>query len=377
MPNMAIFKKRCAPGANATTQCQKQKDQHEAIPTHEAATSAPPTQQVTKAAFGTLRYSDMVAERRCTINVTPIKKLVDTFELFEQVLDYLPMKEVLLTTRVCRAFKTNIGNSSLLQAKLFLAPDLTMKKMAVSSSGTLLSGVKAEEHIAAIELSASNPPLSFDIGDYERYVLNIVYPAREPERLADRCRDGSEIELYILHPSLRAGRLSDRYRHQGIVQYAETYVQTSLSYSHQDLTFCDLPTVAALLPTSSFGRMFVSQPPVKEVRVCFPFLIEPPLSSKWLPGPRIPPRQGFAFDTIRKKAGVTFGDLVAVVRCATKSEIVDWSRVYMSTAGGFEVNARARSVIEMAGELSREDDPTRWVDSESGKVLKEGGFAFA
>jgi hypothetical protein len=33
-------------------------------------------------------------------------------------------------------------------------------------------------------------------------------------------------------------------------------------------------------------------------------------------------------------------------------------------------------VVEMLGELSREDDPTRWVDSDSGKVLKEGGFAF-
>jgi hypothetical protein len=56
---------------------------------------------------------------------------------------------------------------------------------------------------------------------------------------------------------------------------------------------------------------------------------------------------------------------------------VEWSCVYMSTAGGFEVNARARRMAETSGELSREDDPTRWVDSDSDKVLQEGGFAFA
>jgi hypothetical protein len=372
---MVVFKKRCAPVTNAITQDKKQKDQHEAIPTHEAATSAPTAPPVSKAVFGTLRYSDMVAERKCKINVTPIKKLVDTFELFEQVLDYLPMKEVLLATRVCRAFKTNIENSSRLQAKLFLAPDLTMKKMAVSSSGTLLSGVKAEQHIAAAEGSGSSQ--ISDSGDYERDMNNTLHTALKAARLSDRDRDGGEIELYISHPELRGGRLSDRYRHAGIVQYAETYVQTYHrgSYSHRELTFCNLPTVATLPPTSSLSRMFLSQPPVKEVDVSY--LLWTKTRPSDMLGPHTPRRQIMVWETIRKEAGVTFGDVVAAVRRSTKPDSVEWSCVYMSTAGGFEVNARARRMAETSGELSREDDPTRWVDSDSDKVLQEGGFAFA
>jgi hypothetical protein len=369
---MVVFKKRSTLAINAPTKSHEQiKDN---IPTDEAAPSAPST-QVVKATFGTMRYSDLVAERNSTLDVTPIKRLFETFELCEQVLDYLPMKEVLLTTRVCRASKTNIENSSRLQAKLFLAPDLTMKKMAVTSSGTLLSGVRAEEHIAAVEASGSSQVS--DGGDYEIYMNNIRNPSLKAARLADRYRDGGEIDLYILHPALRAGRLSDRYRHEGMVQYAETYVQTySRSYSHQDLTFVDLSTVATLPPTSSLSRMFVSQPPVKEVDVSYPVWTEIRPSSKFLPGPHTPPRQFMVCETIRKEAGVTFGDVFAAVRDAAGPESVDWSRVDMSTGGGFEVNARAREVVEMLGELSREDDPTRWVDSDSGKVLKEGGFAF-
>jgi hypothetical protein len=349
---MVVFKKRHPPVTGATIQDQEQKNQHETLPTHEAATPAPSTQvtqvtqQVDKATFGTMRYSDMVAKRKSTLNVTPIKKLVETFELFEQVLDYLPMKEVLLATRVCRAFKTNIENSSLLQAKLFLAPDLTIKKLATSSRRTLLSGVKAEQHIAAAHAEGKKSP---------------------------------ETKFYTIHPAMRIYRLSDRYRYMGMVQYALHQAGSRfLERTDQDLTL-PIPMAAfAEQPCSSLSKMFVSQPPVKGVAINYISSTNPSFSGAGSKHISL---------TIRKENGVTFGDiLLAAADARGPGYLIKWDPS-VSFIEGLVINARARSVAEATGELSWIDDPTRWVDSDdpdrwvSGagyrKVLQKGGFAFA
>jgi hypothetical protein len=348
---MVVFKKRCTPVTNATTQGERQIDETipkdepaTDIPTHEAAQLTQVTQQhgVSKAVFGAMRYSDMVAKRKSTINVTPIKKLVDTFELFEQVLDYLPMKEVLLATRVCRAFKDNIENSSLLQAKLFLAPDLTMKKLAVSSSGTLLSGAKAENHIATAKAEG---------------------------------KDSGEIALYILHPALKVPHLSDRYRHMGIVCYAKNFVQALRFQLHNEYSTCFGLNVDAAPPAASnLHKMLLSQPPIKEVTFSY---IEDTGRVPYLGKQRT--------KTIRNETGVTFGDVLGVVQGAKLPDHMSQGTMYVSTKGGFLSSARARSVVEMAGELGSDDDPTAWLHRgnpgrgylRSSYRLKDDGFAFA
>jgi hypothetical protein len=76
---------------------------------------------------------------------------------------------------------------------LFLTPVLPIKKLAASSSGTqfkLLTGVKAEHHIAAVETG---------------------YPANEVK--------GGEISLYGPHSAPRPNCISDRYE-KGMVRYA-------------------------------------------------------------------------------------------------------------------------------------------------------------
>lgn len=238
-------------------------------------------------------------------------------ELCDEVLDYLSMEELLHATRVCHAFKTNIENSSLLQAKLFLAPDLTMKRLAVSATGTLYSGVKAEQHIAAIEAT-----------------------------------EGGEIGLHVPHPQLQSAYLSDRYKSMGMVQYASVCVKTCHDQNDARLSFRDFRAVFALPETSSLRRMLLCQPPVKQVIVSLHFSRT---------GARSTLERQF---TVRSEIGVTVGDIVTALRNAPglTGDLDSVSSVFsMRFKGGILVNSRARSLAEKSTELSSEDDPTRLV----------------
>jgi hypothetical protein len=93
--------------------------------------------------------SDISLANKRARKSAPVEKLLGVFELCEQVLNYLPMYDLLRVALVCRAFKANVDDSHRLQKKLFLAPDLPRVKCAMFPSGTLLSGTKAEQHIAA------------------------------------------------------------------------------------------------------------------------------------------------------------------------------------------------------------------------------------
>lgn len=104
----------------------------------------------------------------------PIEKLLDIFELCEQVLDNLSMDDILHSMQACRAFKSNVENSTKLQMKLFLTPDHTRQnRTAISSKCTLLSGAKAAQHIAAAEAASER-----ETGEIMFYIPHpIVQPA--------------------------------------------------------------------------------------------------------------------------------------------------------------------------------------------------------
>jgi hypothetical protein len=280
-----------------------------------------------------MRYSDIAAGRDARENGTPIEKLINTFELCEQVLDYLPMEEVLRATRICRAFKINIENSSRLQAKLYFKADLTMKKLAVSSTGTLLSGFKAEQHIAA----------------------------------AETAEDGKsgEIALYVPHPRLESAYVSDRYRSMGMVKYAAVCVETCNGHNDAVLSFRDPRIIFALSETSSLHRMLICQPPIIQVTASYPAACTGglPTSTRQL--------------TVRNEEGVTTGDVVTALRQAPglTTDLRAISLYFsVSIKGGFLVDSLARSVAERSAELSSEDDPTRLVSRDEPWVA--GRFPF-
>lgn len=50
--------------------------------------------------------------------------------------------------------------------------------------------------------------------------------------------------------------------------------------------------------------------------------------------------------------------------------------IQISFPRGILVDARTQEFAKSVGELSVEDDPTRWVRKDGSYVLKEGGFEF-
>jgi hypothetical protein len=313
---MVIFKKpsKAVPAPSSQTPLSLDKTIIKSL----TANSSKQHASANKASAAPIRYSDIAAGRDARENGTPIEKLINTFELCEQVLEYLPMKEVLLAMRVCRAFKTNIENSSRLQAKLFLALDLTIRRKAVSTAGTLLSGVKAEQHIAAAKAAGHS--------------------------------SSGEIALYQPHPGTRSKYLSVRYRSMGMVKYAAVCVESHHKQHDAILTFHD--SVVSIPKTSSLHRMLLCQPPATEVRAYFPGAVA-----------RTPV-------TIRKEAGVTFGDVI----CAKRN--LEVRKVDVVLCGGFVASSEARDAMERAGEMSVDDDPTRWVGEGDDVGRPLGGFSF-
>ncbi|GAB7330858.1 hypothetical protein MBLNU13_g02391t1 [Cladosporium sp. NU13] len=287
---------------------------------HDSTNKAPPAP---------LRYSDITAGRDAKDNGTPIEKLMYIPELCDRVLDYLPLEELFCATRVCIAFKTNIENSSRLQAKLFLASDLTIKEKAVSANGTLLSGAKAEHHIAAC-------------------------------RSAEGSSSG-EIVLYQVHPWLQVGRLPDRYRRMGMVRYAKVCLETRGDFDVGGLSFRNRKLIELLPDTSSINKMFISQPPAKEVSI-------------WYPCPSMGMQRK---ERIRNEAGVTIGEVIKAARWKHGMQNLIPRGIEVILQRGFVASVRARDVVEQSGELNVEEDPTRWLLKDDKYMLKDGGFAFA
>lgn len=331
MPSMVVFKKPSKAVTASSSQTTQPHDKARSEST--AATSSKEHASTKNAAPAPMRYSDIAAGRDARAYGTPIEKLINTFELCEQVLDYLPMEEVLRTTRICHAFKTNIANSSRLQAKLYFKPDLTMKKLAVSATGTLLSGVKAEQHIAAAETTEGSK--------------------------------SGEIGLYVPHPRLESAYVSERYKRMGMVKYASVCVKTCHDHNDAALAFRDLRAVFVLPATSSLHRMLICQPPVKRITVAYP-----PTSTG-------PYRTSIRQLAVRNEEGVTIGDVVTALRQApglTTNLTSIFLYSAMSFKGGFLVNPLARSVVDRSAELSWEDDPTRSVPGDEPWVA--GRFPF-
>lgn len=327
---MVVFKKPSKAVATASPQPPWSVDSTE----DEPDTTAAPEQHshANKSPPALMRYSDITAGREAKDNATHIEKLMYIPELCDEVLDYLSMEELLHATRVCHAFKTNIQNSSLLQARLFLAPDLTMKKLAVSATSTLLSGVKAEQQITAAKTIENG--------------------------------ESGEIVLYVPHPQLEPGYVSDRYKRMGMVKFASVCVETCRSRKVAKLNFRDVRAVLALPETSSLHRMLLCQPPTKEVSAVFSsFGASRPSRTLEL--------------EISNEAGVTIGEVISALRNAPGfPDDLDLRKSFcnMTFKGGFMVNSLARSVAERSAELSSENDPTRLVDS--GEPSMAGRFPF-
>jgi len=276
---------------------------------------------------------DVASKRAC--KSAPIDKIMNVVELCEQVLLHLPMRDLLHAMQVCRTFKANIDTSHRLQANLFLAPDLQRSKFATSSTGTLLSGIKAAQHIAAAQ-AAGEPQTG-------EFTCCTIHPALE-RPASDR----------------RRSRESKR---QGMVEYA-AHRFNHLGHTTDDVAVRPsiLSSIENGIKASGLDGMMLAQPPVISAVVYVVFHA----------------RDICISGSISNTAGLTFDDVFkAVAKIGEgKQPMSDLSWWIAFDSWVFVVSAEAKAAAERAGELSLEDDPTRWVIKNRKHVLKEGGFEF-
>jgi hypothetical protein len=276
---------------------------------------------------------DLTVATKRTRKSAPIEKLLGIFELCEQVLEYLPMYDILRATRVCRAFKANVDNSHRLQVKLFLTPDLARKTCtAVTPKGTLLSGVKAAQHIAAAETAGE--------------------------------RQTGEVTFYVPHPDVQPAPKTPIIKHMGIV----AWVAHCAKVDRLSRRMSPRPCIRASAdlwskqPTS-LGNMFLTQPPIKAVQL---FLSTPGCTYSCS-------SEG---TEIFVEKGVKFKDIFRVMQ-ARDGRADGAPHVQLSFTRGMLVDARTQKFAETVDELSVGDDPTRWVLTNGKHVLKEGGLEFS
>ncbi|KAM0707476.1 hypothetical protein Q7P35_004121 [Cladosporium inversicolor] len=264
---------------------------------------------------------------QCTRESTvPIEKLLGIFELCEQVINNLSMNDILHAMQACRAFKSNVENSTKLQMKLFLAPDYTRQnRTAISSTHTLLSGAKAAEHIVAIE-AAGGPSTG-------------------------------EFVLYTPHPAIQLHEREGDIKRVGLVLYAAFRVGEKYTSGDGAIRASIMSLANIWYKPTSLENMFLTQPPTKAVG----------LSDGHL-GYWSEKKEVFA------ETGVTFGDIFRAMRAVTRQG--ESLPHLLSFGEGIVASAKVVELAEIAGELPFEDDPTRWVPKDGEFVLKEGEFEF-
>jgi hypothetical protein len=102
---------------------------------------------------------------------------------------------------------------------------------------------------------------------------------------------------------------------------------------------------------------------------------QPPVTSLRIVAPGIGEHNCHAAD---ETVGVAFGDILKTIKSTAARHWFRNCREWWICFGrrAFVVSAEARAAVERVGELSSEDDPTRWVLKDGEYVLEEGGFEF-
>lgn len=282
------------------------------------------------------RWSDIAASHNSALPaVVPIQPVVDTYELCEQVLSYLPIKDLSRVRGVCHKIKGVVDSSLVLQQTLFLKPR-QRKTLWVSLDGPdnarLLTGSKATKHIAA---------------------------SRSNGRATD------EVEIFELHPLLFT-EPHCRVMDFGMADFVYHYKYLELSGGSNVTRPCACPVdfistrfdreLLGALHHLYLNKIFLSQPPVKEVTVD-------------IGGSDFSCRFWF-FDTVdtitvRNNDGVTFGQLLQEIGPATRRADNDCVRFeYMYFPGGLAMMTNVKNIVETAGELFRETDPSASIDED-------------
>lgn len=118
-------------------------------------------------------YSDVVASHKSTHpDVLPIKQILETTELCEWVLKYLPLKDLFYIWGLCRATRHCVDHSPTLQTKLFFKVAPSSQPWLLDIPGcTILAGSKASERIDEAKSAGAPPPRTTTVHIYNELLL--------------------------------------------------------------------------------------------------------------------------------------------------------------------------------------------------------------
>lgn len=293
-----------------TTRAKRDKISKETAPTTPALSSSPIVPKL---------WSDVAAHRKSTHpDVAPIQRIMNTFELLENILKYLSAADNLRVRGTCFAFNNIIKESPILQKALFLKPVASggpWTRDPNDNERVLLAGVAA---VASLENSGARGMSPYA---YNPLLLH---------------KDEDDDELGIAYRASNHGRFPDRVN-----------VNKELSAQFEELA-----------KYAGCRKMFLSQPPVASItfeikgKCRYPSWEDRRGLPKWHWGT-------LSSHTITNESGVTFGELVKAVQGAVRNHD-SWTKAEFSHIcfnNGFPVSLEQMEFVERAGVLHEDDDP--------------------
>lgn len=237
--------------------------------------ASPPETVYAAEVTGPIRWSDVAASRKSTHpDAAPIKRILDTTELCENIFECLPSRDLIRMQLLCRTTRAVITASPILQMKLFLKEMTEPLRRVVDLPCKLISVDEASKctgPFGRVTPCIVCNPLLFsvnDVGEHSRLVSSLDRSVRYPT---------SWFGHVMIHNSV-------------------------------------LNRMHAVLDNASCRAMFLTQPPVMKAVIT----IEEPIRREYLPweDTRGLPKWDYGpvtYPLTSNKDGLTFGDVLDAI----------------------------------------------------------------
>lgn len=253
--------------------------------------------------------------------------LFSTWELCEDILKFLPCDDLVRARRVSPTLKNVVDQAVALQQPLFLQPRTEASIWTITTRPSDWGGSFYDDRLLAEPIMAQH-----------------VKEAILGDEIA------TELPIFELHPELKSFRLhSVRYislELRGCAKRKSFYNSTGVGFD----TIAD--PVVGIPRHSSLDKMFLSQPPARQVRVALKCRCGRALTLK-LPEEHFDPNGSIA---IRNDSGVTFGQIRDCVQFARKQCPTALFN-YLMFSKGLPVSRREKQSIEAGSPLLWQSDP--------------------
>ena len=250
-----------------------------------------------------------------------------TWELCENILKFLPCDDLVRARRVSTTLKNVVDQTAALQQPLSLQPRTEASVWTITTRPSDSGGSSYDDRLLAGPNMAQHVKEAILGGEI-----------------------ATEIPIFELHPQLKFFRLhSVRY----IALELRGCAKRRSFYNTTEVRFDTIPDPVVGIPRrSSLDKMFLSQPPARQVMVALKCRCGRAHTLK-CPEEHFDPNGSIA---IRNDSGVTFGQVRDCVQFARKQ--CPTARFdYLMFSKGLPISRREKQSVEAAGPLLWESDP--------------------